>query len=69
MQSGAAVKVLHRVCTTIGPKSSLKPLRSALPVKPLAAAPTEVRGLRREARYLKDAIAEHALELRLLKKA
>ena len=66
----AAAKASLRACITTGRRSSWKPARSGLPaIRRGRATSDEVKVLRKEARDLKEVVAEQALELRLLKKS
>jgi len=76
-------KALPRASITHGRKSFWKPVRNGLPLLGICFAiacqavgdtareanTDEVKGLRKEARDLKEVVAEQALELRLLKKS
>ena len=68
MRSCADAKGLPRACITPGRRSFWK-LEAAPCGRHRAATSGEVKDLRREARALKEVVAEQALELRLLKKS
>ena len=69
LPSCAGVRVSPRACMTAGPRSSLEAGKRRLAGDTArAATSSEVTDLRREARQLKEVVAEQALELRLLKK-
>jgi transposase len=70
LPSFAGGRASPRGCITGGRRSSSKPAKRRLAGDTArAATSTEVTDLRREARALKEVVAEQALELRLLKKA
>ena len=65
----AAAKASPRASITNGRRSFSKPASVGLPVMARAASQGDVTALRREARELKEVVAEQTLELRLLKKS
>ena len=68
--SFAARKASPRACITAGRGEFLEAGKKRLAGDTARAASTdEVKGLRREARDLKEVVAEQTLELRLLKKS
>ena len=69
LPSGAGVRVSPRACIPAGPKEFLEAGKRRLAGDTArAATSSEVTDLRREARQLKEVVAEQALALRLLKK-
>ena len=69
LPSCAGVRVSPRAFITAGPKEFLEAGKRRLAGDTArAATSSEVTDLRREARQLKEVVAEQALELRLLKK-
>ena len=70
LPSCAAVKAYPRASITNGQRTSWKPARSVWQaIRARAANTDEVKELRREAKDLKEVVAEQTLELRLLKKS
>ena len=69
-RSFVAAKGSQRACITIGQRTSWKPGKKRLAGDTTRqATSSEVTGLKREARDLKEVVAEQTLELRLLKKS
>ena len=69
-RNSAGARASPRACTTPGRRSSWRPANGALAGDTERTATSgEVKDLRREARALKEIVAEQALELRLLKKS